>query len=151
MANGKNDGKKSAEDAEAAQKMELQNKFMAYQVAEQQIKQHQEQLMKFQSQLQEISSVLQALDDISKVKRGDDVLVPLAGGIFFRAKMEEGQKFLVNVGSNTVVEKSLEDTKAIIKNQLVEIEHYKQHVTENLTNLITEYQMLESELKDIIG
>jgi prefoldin alpha subunit len=143
--------KKDSEDADKLKQSEIQSKFMAYQVAEQQIKQHQEQLMKFQSQIQEINSVLQALEDISKVKKGEDALVPLAGGIFFRAKMDENKSFLVNVGSNTVVEKSLEDTKAIILTQLEEIGHFQEHVTENLTHLVTQYQLLESELKDIIS
>jgi prefoldin alpha subunit len=116
-------------------------------VAEQQIKAHQQQLEKFEQQLNEIMTVVEALDDISKAKKDTEVLVPLSGGIFFRTRMDENQKFLVNVGSGTVVEKSVEETKKLVEEQAKEIEKYKTQVSNNLIHLITEYQMLEAELR----
>ena len=84
---------------------------------------------------------------MSKTKKDTEVLVPLAGGIFFRARMNDGQKFLVNVGSNTVVERSVEETKKLVERQLEEVGKFKDQVTENLTHLIAEHQMLGAELK----
>lgn len=137
------------ENLDKEKQQELQQKYMAYQVAEQQIKQHQEQLEKFEQQLEEVNTVIDSLEQVSKAKKETEVLVPLAGGIFFRAKMDDNQKFLVNVGSGTVVEKTLEEAQGLVKEQVKEIEKYKDHVTENLANLITEYQLLESELKKL--
>ena len=129
--------KDDTKNTEKEKQKEIQQKYIAYQVAEQQIKQHQQQMEKFEQQLQEIRTVIEALDEISKAKKGTEVLVPLSGGIFFRANMDDSQKFLVNVGSGTVIEKSMEDTKELVKQQVNEIEKYKDHVTENLAHLIT--------------
>jgi prefoldin alpha subunit len=135
------------DDQDKAKQQSLQQKYIAYQVAEQQIKAHQQQLEKFEQQLNEIMTVVEALDDISKAKKDTEVLVPLSGGIFFRTRMDENQKFLVNVGSGTVVEKSVEETKKLVEEQAKEIEKYKTQVSNNLIHLITEYQMLEAELR----
>ena len=144
-----NPHKMTDDNPDKKKQQDLQQKYIAYQVAEQQIKSHQQQLEKFEQQLQEIRTVVEALEDISKAKKETEVLVPLSGGIFFRAKMADNQKFLVNVGSGTVVEKTVEETKGLVKDQVKEIEKYKDQITENLANLITECQMLEAELRQV--
>jgi len=128
----------------------MQKRYIEYQVLEQQIKQLQQQMEKIDAQMNEAASVEQSIEDISKAKTGDEVLVPVSGGVFFKANMKENAKFLVNVGSGVVVEKTVDETKGLIKAQSAEMERYKEQMMEELAKNIAQYQELEKELKGLV-
>jgi prefoldin alpha subunit len=139
-----------AKDTEAEKRKSLQKRFIEYQMLEQQIKQLQQQLEKLEAQTLEVSNVEQCIADMAKSKTGDEVLVPVSGGIFFKATVKESNMFLVNVGGNVVVEKSVDDTRGLILQQGKEIEKYKETVMMQLSKQLSELQDLEKELKGII-
>jgi prefoldin alpha subunit len=128
----------------------MQKKYIEYQVLEQQIKQLQQQMEKIDAQMNEAASVEQSIEDISKAKTGEEVLVPVSGGVFFKATLKESTRFLVNVGSGVVVEKGVEETKGLVKAQSSEMEKYKEHMMEELAKSIAQYQELEKELKGLV-
>lgn len=134
----------------AAKQQELQKKYVEYQVMEQQIKQMQKQLEKLEQQSMEASAVEQCIVDIGNAEKGKEVLVPVTGGVFFRAKLEDSHKFLVNVGSGVVVEKDLEGTRKLLQDQAAEIAKYKEQLTNQMTNQIAKFQELEMELKKLV-
>ncbi|MFC1741151.1 prefoldin subunit alpha [Nanoarchaeota archaeon] len=138
-----------AEDMDKKQK-ELQKKYLEYQMMEQQIKQLQQQLEKMEAQTMEISTVDQSLEDISKAKAGDEVLVPVSGGIFFRTTIKETGQFLVNVGSGVVVDKNIDGTRQLVQGQAIEIDKYKEQVMQQLALTLAKYQEMENELKKLI-
>jgi prefoldin alpha subunit len=138
---GNDDGKRQRE---------IQRRYIEYQVEEQQIRQLQQQLEKLEAQTAEIAAVEQSIDDMAKAKEGDEVLVPVSGGIFFRAGMTDNSSFLVNVGSGVVVKKDVEGTKQLIREQAREIDKFKEQVVEQLAVHIAKYQEIESELKKMV-
>ena len=138
-----------AEQTQEKQK-EIQKKFMEYQMLEQQIKQLQQQLEKMEGQTAEVNKVAESVEDISKAKKGAEVLVPVSGGIFFRTTMQDSSRFLVNVGSGVVVTKDAVGTKKLLKEQASEIELYKMHVAHQIQKSIEQYQELEHELKELV-
>ncbi|MBN1544432.1 prefoldin subunit alpha [Candidatus Woesearchaeota archaeon] len=139
-----------AEDKELKKQKEIQKRYIEYQMAEQQIRQMQQQLEKLEAQTSEVAAVEQSIEDIAKAKAGDEVLVPVSGGIFFNANVGGSGTFLVNVGSGVVVEKDLEGTKGLIKDQSRELDKFKDHVVQQIAEHITRYQELEIELKKLI-
>jgi len=141
---------KEQKDITADKRKDLQKRFVEYQMLEQQIKQYQQQLEKLEAQTLEVSNVEQCVSDITHAKMGDEVLVPVSGGIFFKATMKENKTFLVNVGSNVVVEKNTEDTLELIRQQGREIEKYKENTIVQLSKLVSDYQKLEKELKGLL-
>lgn len=142
---------KTKDDAVQAQKQkELQQKFMEYQMMEQQLKQVQEQMEKLDAQSNEVKAVEQSIADIGKASPGDEVLVPVSGGIFFRATIKDSKDFLVNVGSNVVVTKDIEGTSALVHKQGEEVEKYKMMLSQQMEELMANHQKLEDDLKNII-
>jgi prefoldin alpha subunit len=136
-------------DNQEKQKL-LQQKYVEYQMIEQQIKQMQEQLEKMEAQTAEITNVSKSIKDISKAKQGEDVLVPVSNGVFFRAGIKDTASFLVNVGSGVVVKKNLEETETLLNEQHKELESYKEQVVQQLAVHLGRYQELENELKEIV-
>lgn len=135
---------------EAEKQKQIQQKYIEYQVAEQQIKQMQQQLERLEAQTAEASAIEQSIADISKARPGEEVLVPVSGGVFFRASMNDSKKFLVNVGSGVVVEKDVDGTKDLLKKQSDEIDRYKEHIAQQLAEHFMRFQQLEMELKRLV-
>ncbi|MFH1073373.1 MAG: prefoldin subunit alpha [Nanoarchaeota archaeon] len=96
------------------------------QMLNQQLEQLQQYLQNLDTQLNEIQAVKQSLEDFGKLKGGEELLVPLTNGIFFPGKMVDNTKLLVNVGDNTVVEKTVQETIQLIGKQQSEMQQYRQ-------------------------
>jgi prefoldin alpha subunit len=139
-----------AKENQQAKQKDLQKKYIEYQVAEQQMKQVQQQLEKLEAQMIELSAVEQSIDDMSKTKTGEEVLVPVSGGVFFKATVKESKKFLVNVGGGVVVEKGADETKGLLHEQAKEMENFKDRLTAEMAKQLVQQQELEKELKSLI-
>jgi len=138
------------EKAQEEKQRVIQQKYVEYQMMEQQIKQLQQQFEKMEMQTKEVAAVEQSLSDISKAKDGDELLVPVSGGVFFKASVKDCNNFLVNVGHNVVVEKDVESTIKLVQSQAIEISKYKEQVMNQLTITLEQFQAMENDLKKLI-
>ena len=129
---------------------QLQQKYMEFQFVEQQVKKLQQQLQTFEQQLSELATVKEALDELKKVKSGTEILLPLSTGIFLKAHLQSVDSLLVNVGSNTAVEKPLSQTKVLLLSQETELLTYKDRVMENVNLLQLHMTKLQEELQALV-
>lgn len=128
---------------------EMQQKYMQIHMFNQQLQQLQQQLEAIQNQVVEIQTILFALDDISKTEKGKEILVPLSSGIFVRAELSENKKLNVNVGSNTVVEKSVHETKALLDRQILELSKLNEDLTGQYNNIVSQAEKVQAELQEL--
>ena len=63
-----------------------------------------------------------ALKDIEKEKEDAELLVPIGGGSYIKVKLANADKVIVGMGAGVSVEKTLPETKAIVKERLGELE-----------------------------
>jgi len=138
-----------ADDKE--QQKAVQKKFMQLQVLEQQIKQVQEQVRQIDSQLMELIGTEQSLEELSKINNKPEIMVPVSGGIFVKAKLEDTSQVLVNVGASTAVPKSIAETKKLVHQQVEELEKLKEKIVEQLGAMITVAKKMQTELKQMVG
>ena len=138
------------QDDQVKKKKDLQKKYMEYQMLEQQIKQIQQQMEKLETQEKEAVVVEQSIADIAAAKTGTEILVPISGGVFFRADVKDSNRFLVNVGGGVVVEKDIDSAKELIHSQVTEISKYKTHLAEQLAEQVMQYQLIEQELHKLV-
>jgi len=57
--------------------------------------------MELQSQNLEI--IKETINEFGKEKKGKEMLVPIVNGMFFKAKITDSSKFLVNIGTDGIV------------------------------------------------
>ncbi len=89
-------------------------------------------LQTLDEQLLNLRRMVLQLDELGAVKDGAVVLVPIANGIFTAGTLSKASDLFVNVGSDIVVKKSLEETKAMLAGQIGELEGYRQETLEGL-------------------
>jgi prefoldin alpha subunit len=137
------------QEDEAKKAQELQQKYMQLQMSNQQLQQIQQQLEAVHNQMAEIQTILLALDDIAKTEVGKEILVPLSSGIFVQAEIKDNKKLRVNVGSNTVVEKSVQETKALLDRQIIELNTLNDDLTGQYTKIAGNAEKIQAELQKL--
>lgn len=101
--------KKGSEDSKQSENQELlKEKFIQFQQLQQHMEQINEHVEKLNQQNSEIESTKAAVREFSESKKEEELLAPIANGIFVKAKVNETKTLLINVGADTVVEKTVE-------------------------------------------
>jgi len=135
--------KKSVNKKKQEPKEEDQNKFLQLQMLDQQMKQIQQYIQTFDQQLLEIRSVIDSLKELTKLKKGDPILAPIASGIFIKAKLEDNKDVRVNVGNNTVVTKTIEQAIKMLEGQEKEINQYRSETLVKFDEMIKKAESLQ--------
>jgi prefoldin alpha subunit len=124
----------------------LQQKYLEMQIIDQQMKQIQKQLQLIESQITEIAVTKEALNDLKNTKTDSEILAPVSSGIFVKGKLADNEKLAVNVGSGTVVEKTIPDVIKIIEEQEKEIKKTYDALMIEMQKLGTKALQLEKSL-----
>ncbi|MCF7901676.1 prefoldin subunit alpha [Candidatus Woesearchaeota archaeon] len=95
---------------------------------EQMIQQYYEQyqqLANYMKQLEKaiirIENSILGLKELEKANGDEEILAPIADGIFLEAKLVSNKNLKVNIGNNSVVEKSIPETIIMLEEQKKEI------------------------------
>lgn len=88
---------------------ELRQALGAMEVYKAQLEGILEQQQLVQMSLEELSRGKATVAEFMKAADGDDILVPVGGGSFVKARAVDNQKILVSVGSGITIEKSAEE------------------------------------------
>lgn len=135
---------KKTTESKQSEKEEKQTKYLQLQMLDQQIRQIQQYMQTFEQQLVEIRSVIDSLNELSKLKKGDVMLAPIASGIFVKAKLEENNEVRVNVGTNTVVTKTTEGAIKMLQEQEAEIAQYRSDTLAKMDELVKQAEALQA-------
>lgn len=104
-----------------AKEEEMQQKYTQFQMLQQQIEQISNHTEKLNQQGAEIETSIEALAEFTKTPLDTELFSPIANGIFIKAEIKDNQKLLVNVGADTVVEKSVPDTIELLQGHQKEL------------------------------
>ncbi len=129
---------------------EAQQKYVELQMVDRQLKQIQQQMQALESQSGELELVQSALDDFKSAKVGSDMFVTMTPGILVKAKLESNDFVLLNVGANTVVQKSIPDAKKILSEQTVEMRKLQQELAGQMNKLAQHAEKVQDELRKLI-
>ena len=93
---------------------QLKEKFMQFQTLQQYIEQVEEHLALLNKQYADLENSKEALQEFSKTEKGL-ILAPIINGIFVKAELKDNQNLLINVGADTVVEKTVSQAVELLK------------------------------------
>jgi len=130
---------------------QLQQKYMEFQMIEEQLKQISNQVQELDSKLLELEYLKKSLDELAGAKKGSEILAPISPGIFVKAELLDPNDLLVNVGSKTVVGKNIKETKKLLDFQINEIDNIREQMIAELTKNSRKAQDIEKELIKITG
>ena len=68
-------------------------------------------------QLSEIEQSISSLSEINNTSENSSILAPVSNGIFINVSLKDNNKIMVNVGANTVVEKSIPEAIKLLEKE----------------------------------
>ncbi|RLE60974.1 MAG: prefoldin subunit alpha [Thermoprotei archaeon] len=106
----------------------------------------QKEITLVQNLIAEIDTASRTLKHIGELEEEKEVLIPIASGIYARATMKKQEKFLVSIGSNVLVEKTLEQTLDFLKNQREELQKHLSRRLEELNRIAARIEEIRKTL-----
>jgi prefoldin alpha subunit len=114
----------------------LQEKYMQMQMYDQQMRQLQKYIETFDEQLIGVRNLIDAVNEFGTLKKGDLINAPLANGVFVKARLEDSQHLLVNVGNGVVVSKTIPEVVTMLEGQEAEVKQFKAETTKQMEALM---------------
>ena len=99
----------------------------------------QDMIAQMQQNIDDIDSLKSDLTEAERISPGQDIMAPIANGIFVKAKLESTKKLLINIGRGIVVEKTIPETISLLDRQKAEIDGARADTIHKLEQL---YAML---------
>ena len=127
----------------------LQSLYMEFQVLGQNIKQLEEKTHALNNQLMELTFTNQSLEDMKKIKPDTEILVPLSGGIYAKAKLKDSKNVIVNVGANTTIVKDVQSTKTLIETQIEEVKKLQANLVNQMQVQTTKAALIEQQINEM--
>ena len=130
-------------------KEKIKEKYMEFQLYQQQLEQLQKYAEQLESKHKEYTVTEESLGELENVKQGTEILVPLAEGIFVKAHIADAEQFVVNIGAGVSCEKARKDVIAIVKDQLTEMADARGKITDKITEINMKMMAIAHEMENM--
>ena len=132
-----------------AEEEQMKEKYMQFQMLQQQMEQVSQHLEMFNQQLAELDISISAVKELETAEKDNELLAPIADGIFFKAKLIDNQKLVVNVGSNVTVERTVPEVVVLLKEQKKETSKRMQEADEVMQHISKEAMKIYQEVEEL--
>ncbi len=127
---------------------EVQQKYMQFQMIQQQLEELNKAMESIQEQKGELEISINAVKEIENTPAHTDFLAPLANGVFVKGKISETQKLVVNVGSDVTVERTPSEVVVLLEKQQQEVLQQSVEIQALMSELNNQMMSLYKELQE---
>jgi len=103
------------------------------------------------SALTDISYANMTLDGIEKEKENSQLLVPIGGSSYVKAKIADTNKVIIGLGAGVSVEKTLPEAKVMLKERQDELEKTMNSAQQQFTQVAERINSGRSRLETLLG
>lgn len=101
--------------------------------------------------MREYATTEATISGLKEMREGDEILVPMGGGSFFKAKVADPQRVIVGVGAETAVEKTGEEAKASVQAQIGQFQQLRSNIQTELMKVVERLEAVRAELNKLAG
>ncbi|MEM1581975.1 MAG: prefoldin subunit alpha [Candidatus Bathyarchaeia archaeon] len=98
--------------------------------------------------LTELNLASMSLEGIEK-KESDSIFVPIGGGSYIKAKLEDTDKVIYGIGAGVSIEKPIKEAKEDIANRIAELNRAKAALEQQLNQVLTRLQEGQNRLQEL--
>jgi len=124
-------------------------KMFEAELMNQQLENMQRSFEKMEKQRAETLMLKEALSEYEKVEEGQEMLVPIANGMFIKGITTKEKTLQLNVGNNIVVPKTIPEVHSLLDDQLREIDTVQKDLQSQFERVIAKLQDVEQEFKTV--
>jgi len=97
----------------------------------------------------EVQLGISTLEGIRAEKSGQSILVPIGGGSYVRAKLDDSEKLIVGIGADIAVEKSVPYAKEDFQTRILELEQARMTLKKQLDEISTNISIIQREAQKL--
>jgi|TARA_Y100000310_G_scaffold345097_1_gene461771 prefoldin alpha subunit len=132
-----------------AEEKEFQQKYMTYNLYKQQAQALVKELSMLNQTAQTMTTAREVLKNIDGSKESE-ILVPVGGNTFLKAKIEDAENVLVGVGSDIVLKKPVKDALTAIDEQIENLQNASEKLNTQMKTLEDQMRILEPEIQKMV-
>jgi len=121
---------------------EKNNASMDLNTLNEEVQQLQQQLTLLRQEHAEINAIIDSLANISELKKKEEILVSVGGGVFIPINIEKLSSVLVNVGGDVMLKKTMPDARSMVEKQAEDLQGYIGDVEKELSKRVMLAKML---------
>ena len=125
---------------------QMQEKYIEFQMLQQQAEQLGKYMEELDLKLKEFTQTKENLQNLGETQVNTETLVSLAPGIFGKAEIKENKKFIINVGANIMVEKTVPQITEMIDRQITEISQAQMKMDQDMQAI---HKKIDQIVKDL--
>lgn len=126
---------------------ELQQKLIQVELLKEQTKQLRSQQVNFTNQLAELENTRISLSELKNTKEGNDILIPMGGGVYTSGKLGNIKKVLVDVGAGVALNKNIAETTKYLEKQQMNLTEAMKKVDLELKKIDNEAFQINQEIQ----
>lgn len=126
-----------------------QEEAMKFQVLDSELSQTQNFIQRIEEQLGEVTSLIENLEEFKKLETGEEILFPIANGIFAQGTLNNNTKLKLNVGQGVIVEKTVDEASELVNEQLSNLQEQRIAATKREEDIYKELEELEKSVKNV--
>ena len=101
--------------------------------------------------LTDINYANMTLDGIEKEKENSEMLIPIGGSSYVKAKIADTNKVIIGLGSGVSIEKTLPEAKVILKERLDELQKTMQSAQQQFSQVAERINSGRSRLESMLS
>ncbi len=101
--------------------------------------------------LAELEVVGKSLDEIKKLGKKNEILMPIGGDSFVKASIVDAEKILINLGAGVVAEKDISNAKGDFEQRIKELEQVRGELAERWRAVSSKLEELAPKIQEIIA
>jgi prefoldin alpha subunit len=102
------------------------------------------------SLLRELDAAIQTLKNLDGLSIGDELLIPVGGSNFVKAKLADKERVMVGIGAGVTVEKPIKDALTLVEGKVEELNKTRMNVEQQLVQVLERMEYLRSEIQKIL-
>ncbi len=100
--------------------------------------------------LQELTTSKVTLEGIMQLKKGDEILVPIGGSSFIKARIDDTEKVIVGIGANVSVDRTAEEASRNVEERINLIQSRIKENEEKYVSVAGKLEELSAEARELL-
>lgn len=130
-------------------KEKLQEKYVLYQLLNQNLQSLKQQFDLIQQQFIEVKSTVMSIDDLRKTGEKNEIFLPLGSGCYGKGKLTDKNDIMVNVGAGIFVNKKSVEAKLFLDERVKEIEKASGEIHEQMERIVRQMNELGLQIQEM--
>jgi len=129
---------------------QVEEKFIMYQLLQKQLEMFREQALQLEKNFIEIETTKQSIEDFQKLKKVNDIMIPLGSGYYVGGRVTDLKKVLMSPGANIMLEKNLKSAHENLEAKRNEIEKIGKNLQDKMSDVVQKINELAPELEKMV-